>query len=130
MTISQTGIFVEDPVKAHAFYTEVLDFKTKKFSPEAQIAIVVSPEDSNGTSLLLEPRGDSFAKTYRESVYELGLPIIIFGTGNLKKERAELESKGVKFRDDLTKPFRGIENMFEETFGNLIMLAEEEEEEG
>ena len=122
MKISLTSIFVDDPVKAHKFYTEVLGFKSKEFMPEAQLAIVVSAEDPDGTTLLLEPRGDSFAKTYQEAVYNLGLPIIIFSAENLETERLTLEARGVKFRDDLAKPDWGIQDMFEDTFGNLIML--------
>ena len=122
MKISLTSVFVDDPVKAHKFYTEVLGFQTKEFLPDAQLAIVVSPEDPNGTALLLEPRGDSFAKTYQENVYSAGLPIIVFGADDVGAVRGDLESRGVIFRDDLAKPQWGIQNLFEDTFGNLIML--------
>jgi catechol 2,3-dioxygenase-like lactoylglutathione lyase family enzyme len=122
MKIALTSVFVDDPVKAHEFYTKVLAFQSKEFVPDAQLAIVVSPEDPDGTALLLEPRGDSFAKTYQESVYSDGLPIIVFTADNVESVRKELESKGVKFRDDLNKPEWGLENLFEDTFGNLIML--------
>jgi catechol 2,3-dioxygenase-like lactoylglutathione lyase family enzyme len=122
MTISLTNVFVDDPVKAHAFYTEVLGFRSKQFDPDAHLAIVVSPENPDGTALLLEPRGDSFAKTYQESVYQAGLPIIVFGADDVEAVRKDLESRGVKFRDDLAKPEWGIQNVFEDTFGNLIMI--------
>ena len=125
MKIFLTNVFVDDPVKAHKFYTEVLGFQTKEFVPDAQLAIVVSPEDPNGTALLLEPRGDSFAKTYQENVYSFGLPIIVFSADNVEAERRDLESRGVKFRDDLAKPQWGIQNIFEDTFGNLIMLHDQ-----
>ena len=124
MKISLTSIFVDDPVKAHEFYTEVLGFQTKELVPDAQLAIVVSPEDPNGTALLLEPRGDSFAKTYQENVYSAGLPIIVFGADDVGAVRGDLESRGVIFRDDLAKPQWGIQNLFEDTFGNLIMLQD------
>lgn len=124
MKISMTSIFVDDPVKAHKFYTEVLGFQTKEFNPDAQLAVVISPEEPDGTSLLLEPRGDSFAKTYQESVYAAGLPIIVFSTGNVEELRRTLESQGVKFRDDLAKPQWKIQNLFEDGCGNLIMLLD------
>jgi len=122
MKISMTSVFVDDPVKAHKFYTEVLGFQSKEFVPDAQLAVVVSPEDPNGTALLLEPRGDSFAKTFQENVYGAGLPIIVFGADDVATARSDLESRGVVFRDDLTKPDWGLENLFEDTSGNLIML--------
>ena len=123
MRILLTSIFVENPVEAHVYYTDVLGFKTKDFDREAQLAIVVSPEDPEGTALLLEPRGDGFAKTYQENVHDAGLPIIVFGADDTKDARRKLEARGVKFRDDLAKPDWGLENLFEDTFGNLIMLS-------
>ena len=44
---------------------------------------------------------------------------------NLEAERTTLESRGVKFRDDLAKPDWGIQYMFEDSFGNLIMLQDQ-----
>ncbi len=81
-------------------------------------------EDPNGTALLLEPRGDSFAKTYQESVYKAGLPVIVFGTTDIHAEIEKLKKSGVKFRDDLARPEWGLQNLFEDTFGNLIMIQE------
>lgn len=122
MKIALTSIFVDDPVKAHEFYTTVLGFQSKEFTPEAQLAVVVSPEDPDGTALLLEPRGESFARTYQESVYKAGLPIIVFSAEYPEATRKKLESRGVKFRDDLAKPQWGMNNLFEDNFGNIIML--------
>ena len=120
--IAMTSIFVDDPIQAHKFYTEVLGFSSKQYEPDAQLAIVVSPEDPDGIALLLEPRGDSFAKEYQEQVYNAGLPIIVFGVNDLLGEIERLKNNGVNFRDDLTKKEWGLENLFEDTFGNLIML--------
>jgi predicted enzyme related to lactoylglutathione lyase len=122
MKIALTSIFVDDPIKAHKFYTEVLSFRSKQYEPDAQISIVVSPEDPNGTALLLEPSGDSFAKEYQERLYNAGLPVIVFGVSDLSGEIERLKNNGVKFREDLTKKEWGLENLFEDTFGNLIML--------
>ncbi len=125
MRISLTSLFVDDPLKAHAFYTEKLGFRSKEFAPEALLAIVVSNEDPDGTALLLEPRGDSFAKDYQAAVFEAGLPIMVFGTGDLESELERLKDAGVTFRDDLEKPEWGLSNLFEDGCGNLLMLQEE-----
>ena len=122
LKITLTSIFVDDPIKAHKFYTEVLGFISKEYVPDAQIAVVVSPEEPDGTALLLEPRGDSFAKEYQEHVYNAGLPVIVFGVNNLSGEIERLKDNGVKFREDLTKKEWGLENLFEDSCGNLIML--------
>ncbi len=54
MKIAMTSISVRDPIEAFMFYTQKLGFKEKLFMPEMKLAIVVSPEDEDGTSLLLE----------------------------------------------------------------------------
>jgi predicted enzyme related to lactoylglutathione lyase len=122
MKIALTSISVDDPISAHKFYTEVLGFSSKHFEPDAQLAIVVSAEDPDGTALLLEPRGESFAKEYQEKVYDAGLPVIIFSVDDLGGEIEKLKARGVKFRDDLTKKEWGLENLFEDTCGNIIMI--------
>ena len=127
MKILMTSVFVDDPVRAHAYYTEVLGFLSREFDPENQIAVVTSPEDPRGTSLLLEPLGQSFAKEYQENVYNAGLPVIVFGADDVDAKRKELEKRGVRFRDDLAKPEWGMRNLFEDTFGNLIMLLDTNE---
>ena len=50
MKITLVSVFVKDPVEAHHFYTELLGFRTQRFMPEANLAIVVSPEQPEGTS--------------------------------------------------------------------------------
>jgi len=124
MKIAMTSVFVDDPIKAHKFYTKTLGFKSQQFDAAGQLAIVVSAEDPQGTALLLEPRGDSFAKKFQEQVHAAGLPIIVFSVQDLPKEIEKLKNSGVRFRDDLTKPEWGLENLFEDTCGNFIMLQE------
>ncbi len=117
-----TSIFVDNPLKAHKFYTDILGFQSKEYDPNAQICVVVSPDDPQGVTLLLEPRGNSFAKTYQEKLYTNGLPAIVFGVKDIQMEIKHLKERGVVFRDDLDKPEWGIKNLFEDTVGNLIML--------
>ncbi len=62
MKISLTSIFVNSPQEAFKFYTEVLGFVEKMYIPEAELAIVVSAEETNSTSLLLEPNVSLVAK--------------------------------------------------------------------
>lgn len=126
MKIALTSIPVDDPIKAHQFYTEILGFKSKQFDPEHKLAIVESVDEKNDTGLLLEPRGDSFVKDFQEKVYGEGLPFIIFGVDDLPKEIERLKAAGVTFRDDLANPDWGMENLFEDTCGNIVMLQKAE----
>ncbi len=122
MKIKLTSVFVNDPVAAFKFYTEVLGFVKKMYMPEANLAIVVSPEEPEGTALLLEPNDNPIAKTYQEALYKAGLPPIVFGVEDIQKEYERLKKLGVVFRKEPTKTEWGIETLFEDTCGNLIQL--------
>jgi hypothetical protein len=71
----------------------VLGFTSKMYMPEAYMAIVVSPEDKDGTGLLLEPNNNPIAKTYQEALYNSGIPCIVFGTGDIYAEYDSLKAK-------------------------------------
>ena len=59
MRIYITSVLVDDQDKALRFYTDVLGFVKKNDVPvgEHRWLTVVSPEDPDGTELLLEPDG-------------------------------------------------------------------------
>jgi predicted enzyme related to lactoylglutathione lyase len=122
MKIALASIIVDDPIKAFRFYTEVLGFVEQMYIPEAQLAIVVSPQEPNGTALLLEPNGNPISKTFQEAVYALGLPPIVFGVDDVQKEYERLKSLGVEFRQEPTKTEWGTQALLEDTCGNLIQI--------
>jgi catechol 2,3-dioxygenase-like lactoylglutathione lyase family enzyme len=64
MRIHVTSVLVDDQDKALRFYTEALGFVKKTEIPvgEHRWLTVVSPEDPDGTELLLEPDGHPAAK--------------------------------------------------------------------
>lgn len=122
MKIALVSVLVNSPKEAFKFYTETLGFLKKMYVPEAQLAIVVSPEDPDGTAILLEPNGNLGAKAFQEGIYKAGLPVIVFGTDDIQKDYERLKSKGVVFRGEPTKTEYGIQVLFEDTCGNLIQL--------
>ncbi|MDX1283982.1 MAG: VOC family protein [Draconibacterium sp.] len=126
MRIKMTSVFVDNPNKALNFYTEILGFKTLMHMPEYNLAIVVSPEDENGTSLLLEPNQNPIAKKYHEDIYKENLPVIVFGSKNVQKEFEELSKKGVKFTQEPITNEWGITAIFDDTFGNLIQIHQDD----
>lgn len=122
MKIAMTSVFVNDPMKAFTFYTEVLGFEKRIHMPEYNLAIVVSPEDTGGTGLLLEPNDNPIAATYQKGLYESNLPCMVFGTDNIQADYERLKAKGVVFRKPPQKTDWGTETVFEDSFGNLIQL--------
>lgn len=122
MRIAMVSLLVNDPIHAFKFYTEKLGFIERLYMPEHYLAIVVSPEDPNGTGLLLEPNNNPIAKPFQEGVYEQGLPIIVFGVEDCQKEYEKLKERGVEFRQEPTKTDYGTVALLEDTCGNLIQL--------
>lgn len=102
MKIGMTGVFVNDPVAAFRFYTEVLGFKEKLFRPEANLAIVVSPEEPLGTALLLEPTDNPMAKKYQPSE-QCRLTGIVLMVEDMEKEFEKLKESDVVFKNHLQK---------------------------
>lgn len=124
MKIAMVSVFVNNPLEAHQFYTEVLGFKSYLYMPEAYLAIVVSPEAPDGTAILLEPNNNPIASTYQSALYASNLPCITFSTSDIQSEYEKLKTKGVTFRKAPTKTDWGIESVFEDTCGNLIQLVQ------
>lgn len=130
MKIAMVSVFVEDPSKAFQYYTEVLGFEEYMYSPENYIAIVKSPLDSNGVTLLLEPIAPGgnevteVAKTYKKRLYELGVPVMTFSSPDILKTFEELKEKGVVFKKDPVKTDYGYEAVLDDAHGNYIQLIQ------
>jgi len=122
MRIGMVSIYVDSPVKAFQFYTEILGFIKVMYEPEANLAIVASPQDSEGTGLLLEPNEKPLAKNYQQELYHAGVPVIVFFTENIHEEFQRLKNRGVKFKKEPTETQWGIEALFDDTCGNWIQL--------
>lgn len=129
MRINLTSVMVEDQEKALKFYTEVLGFVKKADIDMGgpRWLTVVSPESGDDVELVLEPLGFPPAKVYQKALYDAGIPITVFFTDDIKGEYARLKEKGVAFRGDIQ--FLGPVTMviFEDTCGNLVQLAQNEQ---
>lgn len=122
MKIALTSVHVIDPIKAFRFYTETLGFVQRVYLPDYNLAIVTSPEEPDGTGLLLEPSDNPIAKTYMDGVYKAGLPIIVFGVTDIQAEYERLKSLGVTFTQAPTQSDMGITAVFDDTCGNYVQL--------
>lgn len=124
LKIALTSIFVNDPSEAFRFYTEVLGFQEKLFNPEAKLAMVVAPEDPDGTILLLEPDEDPAAKTFQEAIYAQGLPMMTLSVEDIHQEYERLCGLGVAFRKTPTQHEWGTETVLDDTCGNFVQIAQ------
>jgi catechol 2,3-dioxygenase-like lactoylglutathione lyase family enzyme len=126
MRIYITSVFVDDQSKALEFYTQKLGFKVKHDLPlgEHRWLTVVSPENPEGTKLLLEPSAHPAVQPYKTALVEDGIPATSFQVDDLDSEYDRLLSLGVSF---FQKPMdAGTVRMavLDDTCGNFIQLIE------
>ena len=124
MKIKLTSVLVDDQDKALSFYTTVLGFVKKLDFPvgEFRWLTVASPEELNGTQLVLEPNANPAALTYQKALFEQGIPLAAFEVGDIQKEYDRLREQGVVFTIEPTKTAQAIIAVFEDTCGNLIQI--------
>lgn len=126
MKITLTSVSIDDYDKALKFYTQVLDFVKKRDIPlgnGARWITVVSPDEPNGTELLLEPNADYPAmKALKESLVKDGIPFTAFQVDDIQKEYARLKKLGVEFTMEPTNMGMTTVAIFDDTCGNLIQI--------
>lgn len=126
MKIIFTSVFVNDQDKALKFYTENLGFVKKSDVSTGQYRwlTVVSPDDQNGTELVLEPNDNLVAKTYQKEIFKQGIPATSFGA-HVHQEFERLKKLGVKFTMEPTEVMEGVTiARFDDTCGNLIQIQQ------
>ncbi|GGA26177.1 VOC family protein [Psychrobacillus lasiicapitis] len=126
MNIIVTSIFVQDQDKALEFYTEKLGFVKKHDIPMGKFRWIalVSPNNPEGTELLLEPNDHPAAKEYQEKIFDDGIPATMFGVEDIHKEYKRLLENGVKFTMEPTKAGDVTIAVLDDTTGNLIQIMQ------
>jgi catechol 2,3-dioxygenase-like lactoylglutathione lyase family enzyme len=123
--ITITSVLVDDQDKALRFYTEVLGFAKKTEVPigEDRWLTVVSPDDPDGTELLLEPDGHPAAGPFKQALQDDGIPFTSFAVDDVNAEYQRLRSLGVRFTQEPLEMESVTTAVFDDTCGNLIQLA-------
>ncbi|WP_024795034.1 VOC family protein [Tomitella biformata] len=126
MRIHLTSIFVDDQDAALRFYTEVLGFVKKTDVPagEYRWLTVVSPEDTGGTELLLEPSVHRAVKPYRDALIEDGIPMTAFAVDDVRAEFDRLSGLGVRFTMEPVEMGPVVIAVLDDSCGNLIQLQQ------
>ena len=125
MKIILTTVFVNDQDRALKFYTETLGFvKKSDVSAEGyRWLTVVSPDDQDGTELLLEPNDNPVPRTYQKGMFEQDLPAASFGVEDTRAEYERLKAQGVKFTLEPMEVVAGVTiAVLDDTCGNLIQI--------
>ena len=125
MRITLTSVFVDDQHEAERFYTDVLGFVKRHDVPlgEHRWLTVVSPQDPEGTELLLEPGSHPAVGPYREALVADGIPIAQFTVDDVRAEHERLLAHGVRFTQDPVEMGPVTTAVFDDTCGNLVQIV-------
>jgi catechol 2,3-dioxygenase-like lactoylglutathione lyase family enzyme len=126
--IHLTSIFVSDQAKAEHFYTEVLGFVKKHDVPlgeKDRWLTVVSPDEPEGTELLLEPANHPAVGAYRDALVKDGIPLAQFAVADVRAEYQRLRGLGVRFTQEPLEMGPVTTAVLDDTCGNLIQIASE-----
>lgn len=126
MRINLCSVLVDDQEKALRFYTETLGFQKKHDIPLGvhRWLTVVSPENPNGTELVLEPDEHPAVKPFKSALVEDGIPFTSFAVTDVAAEHKRLEALGVRFTQPPIDYGTVITAVFDDTCGNLIQIAQ------
>jgi catechol 2,3-dioxygenase-like lactoylglutathione lyase family enzyme len=129
MRINVASVLVDDQEKALSFYTETLGFVKKEDVPvgEARWLTVVSPEQPDGTELLLEPDGHPAAKPFKRALVDDGIPYTSFAVDDVNAEYERLRALGVRFTQEPLEMQPVTTAVLDDTCGNLIQIASQAE---
>jgi predicted enzyme related to lactoylglutathione lyase len=124
MKIKLNSVVVDDQEKALRFYTEVLGFVKKMEIPmgEHRWLTVVSPEERDGTEVVLEPVAFPPARVYQKALYDAGIPWTAFQVDDIRREYERLLGLGVKFSMPPTQMGPTTMAVFADTCGNNIQI--------
>ncbi|MDX3094995.1 VOC family protein [Streptomyces sp. ME01-24h] len=129
MRIHLSSVFVDDQEKALHFYTAVLGFARKHDVPMGtdRWLTVVSPEDPDGTELLLEPSSHPAVKPYKAALVEDGIPAASFAVDDVRAEFERLRGLGVHFTQEPVRMGPATTAVLDDTCGNLIQIVHSED---
>jgi catechol 2,3-dioxygenase-like lactoylglutathione lyase family enzyme len=125
MRIYITSVLVDDQAKALRFYTDMLGFQKKNDIPVggARWLTVVSPDDPQGTELLLEPDAHPAAGPFKAALAADGIPATSFAVDDVQAEFERLSGLGVRFTQEPLEMGPVTTAVFDDTCGNLIQIA-------
>jgi catechol 2,3-dioxygenase-like lactoylglutathione lyase family enzyme len=123
--INLASVLVDDQDNALRFYTEILGFVKKTEVPlgDARWLTVVSPEEPDGTELVLEPDDHPAVRPFKQAVVDDGIPYTSFAVDDVKAEYDRLRALGVRFTQEPLEMQSVTTAVLDDTCGNLIQIA-------
>jgi hypothetical protein len=85
---------------------------------------VVSPEDPDGTELVLEPDVHPAARPFKEALVADGIPFTSFAVSDIQAEFERLRGLGVRFTQEPLAMGPVTTAVLDDTCGNLLQIAQ------
>ncbi len=125
MRITLTSVFVDDQDEAERIYTDLLGFVKHHDIPlgEHRWLTVVSPQDPEGTELLLEPSSHPAVAPFRSALAADGIPSAQFTVDDVRAEHERLRALGVRFTQEPVDMGPVTTAVFDDACGNLIQIV-------
>ncbi|MVT00966.1 VOC family protein [Devosia marina] len=127
MKIYVTSVFVDDQSKALEFYRDRLGFQVKHdldLGDGNRWLTVVSPENPEGTELLLEPSEHPAVGPFKAALVADGIPATSFMVDDIVAEVSRLKDQGVQFTVDPMDAGAVMMAVFDDSCGNLIQIVQ------
>ena len=126
MRIHLTSVYVDDQDKALRFSTDVLGFVMKVEFPvgEHRWLTVVSPDQPDGTQLVLEPDSHPAVKPYKDALVQDGIPVTSFAVDDVRSEFKRLRELGVQVTQEPADMGQVTTAVLDDSCGNLIQLTQ------
>jgi predicted enzyme related to lactoylglutathione lyase len=126
MKMKFTKIYVDNQDKALTFYTEILGFVKKAdfLVGSFRWLTVVSPEEPDGTELLLEPNDNPAPKQSQAALFQQGIPAAAFAVSDIHHEYERLKQQGVVWAREPIQMGPVTIAIFDDTCGNFIQLVQ------
>ena len=126
MKIKLTSVFVDDQAKALRFYTEVLGFVKKADFSNGPFRwlTVASPEEPEGTELLLALNDDQAAKAYQQARFQQGQPAVMFFTDDVQADYERMKARGAVFTMPPTEVTGSRIARLNDSCGNLVQVTQ------
>ncbi len=86
---------------------------------------VVSPENPQGTELVLEPDAHPAVKPFKDALVRDGIPFTSFAVSDIAVEFERLRALGVRFTQEPADLGPVTAAVFDDRCGNLIQIAQE-----
>ena len=126
LRIGITSVYVDDQAKALDFYTSVLGFEKRVDLPLGDDRwLTVAPPGQTEVELLLEPSHHPAVAPYRDALNADGIPLLMLFTDDVEADWSRLKEAGVEFTQAPLQMGAVTTAVFDDTCGNLVVLAQQ-----